>query len=295
LTRIIQRFDEIAAGYEAAFVDLWGCLHNGYQPFDGAVRVLQNFRKRGGVVVLLTNSPRPRPSVIRQLEKIGVPASAYDDVAASGDASQFGLAAGDVGSRVYHLGPDRDLGFFQDLPADILGDRVITRVPLKDAEGIVCTGLFDDDTETPDDYREMFLYAKNKGLKLLCTNPDVTVDKGDHRIYCAGALAAAYTEIGGTSLYFGKPHPQIFDLARQRLNSIRPVEDDRIICIGDGINTDIKGAIAEDIDSLFITGGLAAAETGTGPEPSDQPDAGKLNAFTTAAQTSPTAAIGHLR
>jgi HAD superfamily hydrolase (TIGR01459 family) len=291
MTRIIDHFSEIAPRYRAAFVDLWGCLHNGYQPFAPAVAALERFKAQGGIVVLLTNSPRPKPAVIRQLDKIGVPRDVYDEVAASGDASQYALAAGDVGSRIYHLGPERDLGFFEGLPEDVLQGRVIERVALDQAEGIVCTGLFDDDTETPEDYRATLLYAKTKGLKLLCTNPDLIVDKGDTRIYCAGAIAKAYEEIGGTSLYFGKPHPPAYDLARNRLAALGDVTDEEIICIGDGINTDIRGAIAEDLDSLFITGGLARHDTGT----AEQPDPAKLKAFLDAAQMSPQYAMGALR
>lgn len=291
MTKVITAFSEISGRYQAAFVDLWGCLHNGYEPFAAAVATLEQFRDRGGKTILLTNSPRPRPSVIRQLDKIGVARDLYHDIAASGDASQFSLAMGDVGSKVYHLGPERDLGFFKDLPVDALKGRQITRVPLDQATGIVCTGLFDDETETPDDYRATFLYAKNKGLKLLCTNPDLIVDKGDKRIFCAGALAQAYEDIGGTSLYFGKPWPAIYDLARLRLTRIANIEDHQIICIGDGIRTDIRGAIAEDLDSLFITGGLAATETGT----TYQPDPAKLTDYLATAQLSPTYAIGHLR
>jgi len=291
VTRIIDNLAEISPRYRAAFVDLWGCLHNGYEPFAPAVAALERFKATGGIVVLLTNSPRPRPAVIRQLDKIGVPRDLYDDIAASGDASQVALAAGDVGTRIYHLGPGRDSGFFDGLPADILKAREIERVALHDAEGIVCTGLFDDDTETPDDYRETLLYAKAKGMKLLCTNPDIFVDKGDHRIYCAGAIARSYEEMGGTSLYFGKPHPPIFDLARQRLAALGDVAEDQILCIGDGINTDIRGAVAEDLDCLFITGGLAAAETATDTQPNPE----KLAAFLQAAELSPQYAMGHLR
>ena len=291
MTILLESFDEISDRYDAAFVDLWGCLHNGYRPFEAAVATLEKFRDRGGKIILLTNSPRPRPAVIRQLDKIGVAHDLYHDIAASGDASQFSLAMGDVGSRVYHLGPARDSGFFEGLPEAELNGRVISRVPLEEAEGIVCTGLFDDDVETPDDYRETLLYAKAKGMKLLCTNPDMMVDKGDSRIYCAGALAKAYDDMGGTSLYFGKPWPPIYDLARRRLAAIADVPEHRIICIGDGINTDIKGAMAEDLDSLFITGGLAAEETGT----QGQPDRDRLRAFLKKAQLTPTYSIGHLR
>ena len=295
MARIIATLDEISGAYGAAFVDLWGCLHNGYAPFPAAVAALERFRDRGGIIVLLTNSPRPRPSVIRQLDKIGVPRDLYRDIAASGDACQVALASGEVGYRVYHLGPERDRGFFRDLPAEVLEGREIELVPLDQAEGIVCTGLFDDDTETPDDYRETLLYAKAKGLKLLCTNPDQMVDKGDRRIYCAGAIARAYEAMGGISLYYGKPFPAIFDLARQRLNAIAPVPDSRILVIGDGINTDMRGALGEDLDALFITGGLAAKETGTGPAESAQPDPARLSAFLKSARLDPAFAIGHLR
>ncbi len=291
MTQTLKTFAPIADRYDALYVDLWGCLHNGYEPFAAAVSVLEAFRDKGGKIMLLTNSPRPRPAVARQLDKIGVARDLYHDITASGDASQFSLAAGDVGYNIYHLGPERDLGFFADLPADTLGARKITRVALDQAEGIVCTGLFNDDTETPDDYRDTFIYAKTKGLKLLCTNPDVMVDKGTHRIFCAGALANAYADMGGTSLYFGKPHPPIYDLARQRLNKLGTIEDHRILCIGDGINTDIKGGIGEDLDTLFITGGLAASETGT----IGQPDPEKLETFLKGVQMSPTYAMGHLR
>ncbi|MFQ5438507.1 MAG: TIGR01459 family HAD-type hydrolase [Paracoccaceae bacterium] len=292
MTPIIEHFDEISDRYRAAFVDLWGCLHNGYRPFAEAVAALERYREAGGKVVLLTNSPRPRPAVIRQLDKIGVPRGLYDDIAASGDASQYALASGDVGSRVYHLGPERDLGFFRDLPQEALAGRKIERVPLEEAEGIVCTGLFDDDTETPEDYRATLVYARSKGLRLLCTNPDQFVDKGIRRIYCAGAIARTFEDMGGESLYFGKPYPQIYDLARRRLMAVADIEDPEIIAIGDGINTDIRGAVGEDLDSLFITGGLAASETGTDDR---QPDPARLKAFLGQAQLSPTCAMGHLR
>ena len=295
MTRILDSLDEVYGRYDAAFVDLWGCLHNGYEPYALALAALSRWRDNGGKVVLLTNSPRPRAAVIHQLEKIGVPAGLYDDIAASGDASQFSLAAGDVGSKVYHLGPERDRGFFQDLPHFPNGPDQISLVSLDQAEGIVCTGLFDDETETPEDYRATLLYAKTKGMRLLCTNPDIIVDKGDKRIYCAGALARLYSDMGGESLLFGKPYPAIYDLARKRLAAIAVIADQRILCIGDGINTDIQGAMAEDLDSLFITGGLAAAETGTGLGETDQPEPEKLTKYLGKRQLSPTYAMGHLR
>ena len=291
MPQFITRLSELPVRYDALFVDLWGCLHDGYNPFPEAVAALQAYRASGGYVMLLTNSPRPRPAVQAQLDKIGVARDCYDDIAASGDASRAGLAAGLVGTKVYHLGPKRDEPFFDDL-GDGIDVSHIQRVPLEQAEGIVCTGLFDDHTETPEDYRATLLYAKTKGMKLLCTNPDIQVDYGDKRVYCAGAIAKLYEEMGGESLYFGKPHPPIYDLARNRIAPVRDVPDDRILCLGDGITTDIQGGLSEGLDTLFITAGLAGAEFGPDPE---NPDPGALERFFATHQVTPTYIAARLR
>ncbi len=285
MTKIIENFAEISDQYEAALVDLWGCLHNGIKPFAAAVKALETFRDKGGLVFLLTNSPRPSASVFQQLDQIGVARDLYQGCASSGDAARAALASGAYGQKVFALGPKRDLTFYQGIDVE--------RVSLDQASGIVCTGLFDDNVETPDDYREIFLQAKNRDLKMLCANPDVMVDRGDKRIYCAGALAQAYTDIGGEVHFFGKPHPPIYDLAYQRIIDItgREIAPKKIIGIGDGIYTDIQGAIGEDMDSLFITGGLAAAAT----ETDGQPDADALKKFLAKARLTPTYSTGHLR
>ncbi len=292
MTKIIASLDEISENYDVVFCDLWGCLHNGIAPFPAAVEALERFRDKGGIILLLTNSPRPKASVIEQLDSIGVDRGLYHEVASSGDSARAALGSGSFGRRVYHLGPERDLPFFE--PSEFIpGLKDIQRVPLAAAESVVCTGLFDDQTETPDNYSAILLEAKNRGLRLVCANPDVMVDRGDKRIYCAGAIAGAYTERGGESLYFGKPHPPIYDLARNRLTQFagKVIEDKRILCIGDGINTDIRGGVGEDLDCLFITGGLAARETGTDGQPNPE----KLEGFLRKAQMTVTAAIGHLR
>lgn len=291
MTELINNLSDISDRYDAVLCDLWGCLHNGVTPFPDAVAALQGFRAKGGVVILLTNAGRPGPAVIRQLDEMSVPHDVYDAVVSSGDASQAAMISGLVGNRVYHLGPEKDLGFFSEMAPD-LDPSSITRVSLEEAEGIVCTGLFHDGNETPDDYRATLLYAKNKGLKLLCTNPDLVVDKGDLRIYCAGSIAALYTEMGGESFYFGKPHPPIYDLARRRLSTYKPVRDDRILCIGDGIHTDIQGGLSDGFDTLFISGGLAADQFGAD---ANKPDPARLQAFFEANRLSPTAVIPFLR
>lgn len=290
MTRIINSLAEIAAEYDALFCDLWGCLHNGIRPFPEAVAALKEFRAGGGRVVLLTNAPRPWREVEKQIEEMGVPRDTWDAIATSGDSARLAMFEGAVGTQVYHIGAPHDLGFFEPIHL-IETCPDIKRVPLAEADGIVCTGPFDAKAD-PAVNRPDFLYAKQKGLKLLCANPDIVVDRGDSREWCAGALAALYTEMGGESLYFGKPHPPVYELARRRLAaSAGAVPDSRILAVGDGIQTDIRGALGEDIDSLFITGGLAAAETGTTRSPN--PDA--LAAFVERERITPTYAIGQLR
>lgn len=291
MARIIEHFSEISANYDAVFCDLWGCLHNGKHPFQLAVKALESFRNAGGIVLLLTNSPRPKTSVAKQLDGIGVERDLYQEVATSGDSARSALASGYFGTDIFHIGPDRDTSFFAS--DDIPDMAKINRVPLHKAHSIVCTGLFDDQTESPEDYAEIFLKAKNCGMNLLCANPDIQVDLGDKRIFCAGALAKAYTELGGTSHYFGKPHTPIYDLARSRLalTAGRLIEASRVLCIGDGINTDILGAVNEGFDSLFISGGLAKKETATNPQPNQK----KLAHFLQFHNITPTATIGHLR
>lgn len=289
MTPIIQSLAEISGRYRVLYCDLWGCLHNGKAPFPAAVSALQAFRQTGGTVILVTNSPRPRGAVADQLASMGTPRDCYDDIASSGDAAQLAMASGAYGRRVYHIGPERDMPFFSDEDGNAYD---IERVPLDEAEGIICTGLFDDRTETPEDYRLTIATGVNRGLKMLCANPDIVVDVGETRIYCAGAIAEAYRAAGGQADYFGKPHVPIYTLARQRAEAIRgKFADDDILAIGDGIHTDIQGAMGENLDSLFITGGLAAEETGT----TEQPDQSKLDAFVAAAQLQPTFAIGMLR
>lgn len=290
MTQIVSSLSEIADRYDAVFCDLWGCLHNGREPYDAAVAALQGFRAGGGAVVLLTNAPRPWREVQKQIERMGVPADCWDVIATSGDSARLAMFEGVVGKHVYFIGMDFDLTFFD--PLHIVENPVeISRVPLAEAEGIVCTGLRDPN-EDPAIYRPEFLRAKQQGLKLLCANPDIVVDRGEVREWCAGALAQLYEEMGGESLYFGKPHPPVYDLARRRLSTVKQVEDTRILCIGDGIHTDVAGGLAEGLDTLFVTGGLAADQFGPDVE---NPRADLLGAFLQAQQLSPTAAIGRLR
>ncbi|MDQ2095062.1 TIGR01459 family HAD-type hydrolase [Rhodalgimonas zhirmunskyi] len=291
MTRIIDTLADISAQYDALFVDLWGCVHDGVRALPSACDALVAYRQQGGTVCLVTNSPKPRKGVAEQLEKFGVPREAWDTIATSGDSARAAMYRGVVGQKVWFMGEwERDEEFFE--PIQVIDNPVkIELVELEDAEGIVCCGPFDPMAD-PAVNRPEFLYAKQKGLKLLCANPDIVVDRGETREWCAGALARLYTDMGGESLYFGKPHPPIYDLARRRLREISKLPDnDRILAIGDGLHTDIEGAQGEDIDSLYITGGLAREITKT----TDQPEADALNTYIETEMITPTFAIGQLR
>ena len=291
MTRILQSLSEIANDYDVLFCDLWGCVHDGVRALPAAVAALQEYRAKGGKVVLVTNSPKPRAGVADQLDIFGVARDSWDTIASSGDSARAAMFRGVVGRKVLFMGEwDRDEEFFE--PIHVIHDPVdISLVPLEEAEGIVCCGP-DDPMADPSVERPRLLYAKQKGMKLLCANPDIVVDRGETREWCAGALARLYTEMGGESLYFGKPHPPIYDLARRRLAELGALPpESRILAIGDGLHTDIQGAMGEDIDSLYITGGLARDITKT----SQQPDRVALSAYLEKEMLSPTYAIGQLR
>ena len=290
MTEMIDSLAAIAARYDVLLCDLWGCVHDGQRAWPEAIAALQAFRTGGGTVVLMTNAPRPAHAVERGFDRLGIPSDAWDMIVSSGDAAQEGMAAGAVGQRVWHLGPEKDYRFFTDLPEGLTAPE---RVSFEAAEGIVCTGPFDEINEHPDDYRGRFLAAKARGLKLLCANPDIVVDLGHQRIWCAGALAALYTEMGGESLYFGKPHAPIYTLARRKLAQVGiEAGADEILVIGDGIDTDIRGGVGEGLDTLFITGGLEAARFGDSPA---APDPTRLHAWLEDRDAPPRFAMGMLR
>ena len=290
--RIIERLREISDRYDALFCDVWGCVHNGIRPFAEAVKALAEFRSEGGAVVMLTNAPRPWRHVERQFAALGVPRDSWDLIVTSGDAAKTALFEMHAGQRVFHIGPDRDSGF---LDPDTCAQRTagIEQVLIGEADGIVCTGLNDDSIESPEDYRGILSAAAAQGLPFLCVNPDIVVDRGAHRVFCAGALAQLYAELGGRVLLFGKPRPDIYQLARTRLaeTNPEPISDRRILCIGDGVATDIKGAERQQLACLFVSGGLAAKETGT----LRSPDLKRLREFCLSSGITPEYVIGKLR
>jgi HAD superfamily hydrolase (TIGR01459 family) len=252
--KIITSIDPIGRDYKAWLVDIWGVMHNGVSAYAPAVEATRRFRKQGGIVVLLSNSPRPSESLKRQLEAVGVGSDSYDATVSSGDLTRHELSKR-KGARVFHLGPERDLPIFSGLDVKL--------VEARQAELVVCTGLFDDETETPEDYDSLLRQLAALGLPMLCANPDRMVERGATLIFCAGALAEVYAELGGSVIYAGKPYPPIYELAFETIAQLAgsAVVKDKILAIGDGVHTDIMGAANFGLDTVFVASGLHVAKT----------------------------------
>jgi len=247
--RFAERLSELVDGVEVILSDIWGVVHNGLEAFPEACEALHTYRQRGGTVILITNAPRPADSVQRQLRKLGVADDIYDAIVSSGDLTRH-FVADHPGKKMFWLGPERDSSIYRGLDA--------VPAPLEQADYIVCTGLFDDETESAEDYRATMLQARERKLPLVCANPDIVVERGDRLIYCAGAIAELYRELGGEVIFYGKPHRPIYEramaLASERRGSPAPL--DRVLAIGDSVRTDLTGAHGFGIDCLFVTRGI---------------------------------------
>ena len=254
---VIDAIAPLGKGYAAWLVDIWGVMHNGVRAFPPAVEATRRYREQGGIVILLSNSPRPSEPLHRQLASLGVSEESYDATVSSGDLTRHELAK-HAGARIFHLGPERDLPIFKDLD--------LTRVDAKDAELVVCTGLFNDDTETPEDYEVLLRELAGRKLTMLCANPDHLVERGHNLVYCAGALAQIYEEDGGKVIYAGKPYAPIYELAEETIAGIagRKVPRSEILAIGDGIRTDMAGAAEFGLDAVFVASGLHVGPGGEG-------------------------------
>lgn len=253
--RFITGMAEIAARYDVLLCDIWGVVHNGLTAHPAAVDALQRFRAQGGKVVLVSNAPAPAGAVRYRLDRIKVPRKAYDAIVTSGDVIASLIAArGDA--PLYNIGPAYDRSLYQEVRKQ--SGHAPRRTKLKDAAYVVCTGLFDPDTETPADYDPMLTLMLERQLDFLCANPDLVVHVGPVLMYCAGAIAERYEAMGGKVIQAGKPHPPIYErafgIAEARLGA--SVQRSRVLVIGDAMRTDIKGAIAQGLDSLFIAAGI---------------------------------------
>ncbi len=251
--RFIRGLSEIAPQYDAMFCDVWGVVHNGRDAFHEAIAAIRRFRAEQGPAILISNAPRLPDGVEGQFVNIGIPLDFYDGIVTSGSLARDDLIhrlSGRGELPLFYLGPSRDNPVFDGLNIRFVDEH--------EAEVVFCTGLVDDEAERPEDYRKLLERFRSRDLTFLCANPDIVVQRGDRLVYCAGALARLYESIGGRTVYFGKPHRAVFeragDLARVRSEASRP------IVIGDGIETDVKGAHRAGLDALFIAGGIHAGD-----------------------------------
>jgi HAD superfamily hydrolase (TIGR01459 family) len=254
---ILNGLSEIAGDYDAAICDVWGVLHNGKHAYLAAADAMRRFREKRGPVILLSNAPRLTDGVEGLFDRVGLPRDFYDGIVTSGLAARDDLLRRTQNENLslFYLGPARDNPLFEGLN--------VTLVSAEKAELVLCTGFYDDETETPDDYRAMLEGFRARNLTFLCANPDIVVQRGDKLIFCAGAIARLYETMGGEVVYYGKPYPPVFEKALIAARAVAPVK--RALVIGDGIDTDIAGAQRVGLDALFIGGGIHQAEFHTHP------------------------------
>ncbi len=255
-----EHFASLAPAYDVVLCDVWGVVHNGVAATPQAAEALARFRAGGGTVVLITNAPRPSAYVRRQLDRFGVVPEAYDAVISSGDVTREVVRAR-RGQALFHIGPERDRPIFADLE--------VRFAPAESADYVVCSGLFDDDHETPDDYDPLIARMRARSLFMVCANPDVVVERGEELLYCAGAIADRYRAHGGEVLYAGKPYRPISEGALDKASARRgaKVPLARVLAIGDSVRTDLTGAAALGVDFMFVTSGIHAQELGAREDP----------------------------
>nr|WP_274427046.1 TIGR01459 family HAD-type hydrolase [Chelativorans sp. YIM 93263] len=280
---MIDRLDSLSERYSAILCDVWGVVHNGVNAFGEASEALRRMRRQGKAVVLITNAPRPHESVEEQLRRLDVPDDAWDAVVTSGDVTRELVR--EAPRRIFHIGPERDMILYDGLDIELVEDF--------EAGAVVCTGLYDDETETPEDYAELLQRLRARDLAMICANPDIVVERGDRMIFCAGALARDYGLLGGRTLIAGKPHHPIYEAALEAAGKAlgRDVKPEEALAIGDGVLTDVKGADAAGINVLFVTEGIHHIEyAGNGG-----PDPQRLATFLEKHGHRPVAAIQKLR
>ena len=277
--KFISSLSEITSAYQAVLCDVWGVLHNGEWAFPAAAGALERAREDGLAVVLVTNAPRRQDRIIDQLGGLGVPRAAYDRVVTSGDATRALIAEGPSG--IFHIGKDIERTIYEELDVDLCGER--------EAGVIVCTGLFNDEVETPADYIEQLKRLRSRDLPMICANPDIVVERGTRHIYCAGAIAREYQQLGGRVALAGKPHKPIYDLSMREASDIlgHEVEASKVLAIGDGLLTDVKGAVQTGFDVLYISAGIHAREYGE----HGKPDADALLAWLKTNNVAPVATM----
>ena len=236
----IEGLRSIANNYDLFYIDLWGVVHNGIKLHEQAIKVLKELKKMSKKFVLLTNAPRPTKIVTRQLEKMGMEKALRDHVFTSGQAALLFLRKNYTEKYFFHIGPPKDFDLFSDF-------EKFKKKEINESDFLLCTGLFEDHFEDLGYYK--ILLEQHIDKKMICTNPDLIVDKGDKRELCAGSVAMVFEKMGGEVVYFGKPYQEVYDQSIDNNNK-------KILAIGDNLNTDIKGANLLNYDSLLISNGI---------------------------------------
>lgn len=251
--RFADRLRDLTSGVDVILSDVWGVIHDGVHGFPDACKALQTFRAQGGTVIMITNAPRPADSVQRQLRKMEISDETYDAIVSSGDLTR-NFVASRLEQPLLQIGPERDNPMFRGLDVKF--------TTLENAEYIVCTGPYDDEVETEENYRGMMEEALKRNLTFVCANPDMVVERGHRLITCAGAIAELYRSLGGNVIFYGKPHRPIYDraleLAAEKRGGTTPAS--RILAIGDSVRTDLTGANLMGLDCLFLTRGIHAVD-----------------------------------
>ncbi|MEP3244344.1 MAG: TIGR01459 family HAD-type hydrolase [Sneathiella sp.] len=286
--KIVSGLAPFADQYDAFILDLWGVVHDGTKPYPGALDCMAALREGGKPLLLLSNAPRTHDFVSEFLEKIGVPETSYDHILTSGDMTRQVLKDREYdflqkdGLKFYQFGAEKDRGVDDGLDYNRVFD-------LKEADFLICTGLANDDVETPDEYRTLLEEGASLNLPMLCANPDLTVMKGDRILYCAGSLAALYEELGAPVELFGKPYRSAYEKAMKKLGISDP---SRILAVGDSMRTDIKGATGMGIDNVLVSSGIHADEWGLAP--GECPSERQVRAISDLHGFDPTLVVGHM-
>jgi HAD superfamily hydrolase (TIGR01459 family) len=281
--KVLTGLSQVADQYDVLLCDVWGVIHNGAWSFPAACAALQHFQAERGPVILISNSPRPSSAVESQLLELKVATDAWTTFITSGDATRALLAERSPGPA-WRIGPDRDHVLYEGLGLEFSGPE--------DAAFVACSGPVDDEWETPEDYRADLTVAADRGLTMICANPDRVVHRGEQLIYCGGALADLFSELGGEVIMAGKPYRAIYDLCLAEARRLLAKDAPRALCIGDGVPTDVKGAAAQNLDCLFVSGGIHGRET-LGAD--GAMDAAKVGALLAAADTHAAYAMAALR
>lgn len=255
----VTGLSEIAAGYDVLLCDVWGVIHNGRESFPAACAALSRFNEHHGPVVLISNSPRPAAGVEAQLQGLNVSRDSWRGLVTSGDVTRVELGKRAPGPA-WMVGPARDLPLYEGTGVAFVEDPA-------EAAFISVTGPFDDETDVPEDYRARFEPLVARDLEMVCANPDIVVQRGDRLIWCGGALADLYAAMGGRVTMAGKPWGPIYELALKQAQALldRPLDRSRVLCIGDAVATDVRGANSQALDCLFVAAGIHAGHV-VGPD-----------------------------